>query len=522
MSPTPGSTPQDAMAALQESESQYRRLVEMSPDIVLLCNEAGRILYVNLAGVEMLGGQHAQELQGRNLTDIVHADSQARVQARLTELMAGMRELPFVEERFRRRDNRAFYAEMMVFPFFHQGEHVAHLVIRDSTRRKEAEAQQRRLKLRLLGASALALLLLVGAGGYSTYKYTESVQFCGTLCHSVMSPRYLQHKSSRHSHVSCAGCHIGTGADWYVKAKFSGLHQLYTTLTRSYANPIAAPLENLRPAVETCEDCHSPEVFHGNRISVSRRVPADGNAGDPEVTAVALHVGGKLNRGKPFVGIHWHADPKVKVEYQALDRQRLQIARVRVTREDGTQTLFSSPKTPAPAAAAPWRVMDCSDCHNRVAHRRQSAEQAVDALLLAADFHSPLPEVKPAALAAIQARYDTPESGRTGILKSLKQYYQGKYPNLPPPQRAAIPLLAEVLYRQAYATNVNPELKIEWDTYPDHIGHRVVGGCFRCHDGEHVTAAGAAISQDCDSCHSILVDGVRESKIDPRMGQVIF
>lgn len=509
-------------ATSPDEQSQYRRLVEMSPDIVLLCDESGRILYVNLAGVEALGGDGPRALVGRNLADIVHPDSLARVLARLSELLEEMRELPFVEERFCRLDNTPFYAEMMACPFFHQGAHVAHLVIRDSTRRKLAEAQQRRLKLRLWGTLAFAALLLLGVGGYSTYQYTESTQFCGTFCHSVMSPRYVQHKSSPHARVSCANCHIGAGAAWYVKAKFSGVHQVYATLTKRYANPIATPLENLRPADETCEDCHSPEVFHGNRTRVTRRVPDDGNAADPEVTALNLHVGGNVNRTRPFAGIHWHADPRVKVEYQAADRQRLQIARVRVTREDGTQTLFAAPKSPPSPPGASWRVMDCSDCHNRVAHRRPDAEQAVDSLLLAGDFTSPLPEVKKASLAAIRGRYETQQAARVGIQKSLEQYYEARRPQLSDPERLSIPALAERLYLQAYAPNVNPELKIEWGTYPDHIGHREAGGCFRCHDGEHATASGRTISQDCELCHGILVDGVRESKIDPRVKQVIF
>lgn len=164
MTQNPKLPPQDAAAPAQDGEIQYRRLVEMSPDIVLLCDESGRILYVNLAGVEMLGGADAQALVGRNLAEIVHPDSLAHVLARLSELMKKLRELPFVEERFRRLDNTPFYGEMMAFLYIHQGAYVAHLVISDSTRRKLAEAQQRRLKLRLWGASAFAALLLLITG----------------------------------------------------------------------------------------------------------------------------------------------------------------------------------------------------------------------------------------------------------------------------------------------------------------------------------------------------------------------
>ena len=32
-------------------------------------------------------------------------------------------------------------------------------------------------------------------------------------------------------------------------------------------------------------------------------------------------------------------------------------------------------------------------------------------------------------------------------------------------------------------------------------------GCFRCHDGKHVSATGKVISKDCNSCHTILYQG---------------
>jgi PAS domain S-box-containing protein len=515
-------TPRTCTENSGESDGQYRRMVEMSHDIALLCDEAGQILYVNFVGAEMLGFNSQQSLVGRNISDIVHPDSLPHIQARLNQLMTEMHDLPFIEERFQKSDHTSFYGEMMAFPFFHQGNHVAHLIIRDSTRRKEAEAVQRRLKLRLLSVSALVVFLLVASGGYFFYHYTESAQFCGLQCHSVMGSRYTQHKNSTHSHVSCAGCHIGAGADWYVKAKLSGLHQVYATLTNSYPKPIPAPIENLRPAVETCEDCHSPQVFHGNRTLVRRRIADDGNASDPIVTAVTLHVGGKLDHNRAFVGIHWHADPNVKIEYQAVDRKRSQIARVRVTREDGKQTLFFSNINTAAAADAQWRTMDCSDCHNRVAHRRQTPEQTVDNLILSGALNGSLPEVKKAALASIQTTYKTLSVAKSGILNNLQHYYAVHHPMLVAKDQEAITSLADILFSQAYAPHVSPELGVYWDTYPDHIGHVNGSGCFRCHDGEHVTPDGNAIRQDCDDCHSILLDGVHESKIDTQLRDVIL
>lgn len=95
----------------RESEGQYRRMVEMSPDLVLLCDEAGQILYVNFVGAEMLGYSSQPSLVGRNIADIVHLDSLPHVQARLKKLMTEMYELPFVEERFTKADQTTFSAK---------------------------------------------------------------------------------------------------------------------------------------------------------------------------------------------------------------------------------------------------------------------------------------------------------------------------------------------------------------------------------------------------------------------------
>ena len=55
-----------------------------------------------------------------------------------------------------------------------------------------------------------------------------------------------------------------------------------------------------------------------------------------------------------------------------------------------------------------------------------------------------------------------------------------------------------------WTTNVHPRMKVTWGTYPNHIGHAWFDGCFRCHSDEHESEDGAVISQDCETCHSLL------------------
>ncbi len=100
------------------------------------------------------------------------------------------------------------------------------------------------------------LLLLISAlGSYGAFHYSESVEFCGTTCHKLMIPEYTAYKHSSHARVACVECHVGQGADWYVRSKLSGLYQVYAVLTNSYPKPIPTPIHSLRPARETCERC---------------------------------------------------------------------------------------------------------------------------------------------------------------------------------------------------------------------------------------------------------------------------
>src|SRR6476659_4609942 len=105
-------------------------------------------------------------------------------------------------------------------------------------------------------------------GSYRAYHYTDSDQFCGTLCHTVMKPEYTAYTASPHARVGCVGCHVGAGATWYVRSKLSGSYQVYAALAHKYPRPIPSPVENLRPAQETCEQCHWPAKFFGAQLKV--------------------------------------------------------------------------------------------------------------------------------------------------------------------------------------------------------------------------------------------------------------
>ena len=115
---------------------------------------------------------------------------------------------------------------------------------------------------------SLVGVVVLAVGTYKGVEYMESVEFCGTACHTVMQPEYTAHQRSAHSRVACADCHIGAGADWFVKSKLSGSWQLIAVAFNLYPTPIPTPVHNLRPARETCEQCHWPTKFTGDKLRV--------------------------------------------------------------------------------------------------------------------------------------------------------------------------------------------------------------------------------------------------------------
>jgi hypothetical protein len=120
----------------------------------------------------------------------------------------------------------------------------------------------------------IAFIGLSVVGSYRAYEFTDSVQFCGQLCHSVMAPEFTAYQLSPHARVACVDCHVGAGATWYVKSKLAGVRQVFATVFKTYPRPIPTPVHNLRPAAETCEQCHWPRSSTGPSSRPSRTIPA--------------------------------------------------------------------------------------------------------------------------------------------------------------------------------------------------------------------------------------------------------
>ena len=356
-------------------------------------------------------------------------------------------------------------------------------------------------------------VVILAAATYKGVEVMESTPFCGAACHSVMDPEYTTYKRSPHARVKCVECHIGEGANWFVKSKLSGSWQLVSVAFDLYPRPIEAPVHNLRPARETCEQCHWPNKFVGNRFKVNTHFSED--EGNTETkTVLVVKVGGR--QAGLSQGIHWHVDPDHVLRYRS-DAKRQTMYEVEVETSDGAKQRFLGPAASSPEAAkaTEWRTMDCVDCHNRPTHVYREPASELDAALLDRRVDPSLPFVRREGLKALLVDYPSHDAARAGIARQITEFYERSYPQVASERADAVRVAGEVL-GDLWAWNVFPAMKVTWGTYANHIGHPEMSGevgCFRCHDEQHATADGQTISQDCSTCHSLLAQEEKDPEI---------
>jgi len=357
-----------------------------------------------------------------------------------------------------------------------------------------------------IGTSVFLFFSLIGS--YQAFHYTESVQFCGQLCHEVMDPEYNAYQHSPHARVSCVECHVGPGAGWYVRSKLSGLYQVYSTLTNNYPKPIPTPIENLRPAREVCEQCHWPKKFYAHKLQFHTYYLSNKENTSWNLRLV-IKTGPQHQAMGLKEGIHWHINPEVKIEYIAEDERRRELPWVRFTNKITGQTVVyqdqDNPLSPKQIKETQPRVMDCIDCHNRPSHDFKGPMRFINEAITAGEISPDIPEIKMMAMDVCSKDYSSAQEALDAITK-LQIYYEENYPEYYAKYQSRIKKAITSIQKR-YQRNIFPAMNLTWNTHLDHIGHLNYMGCTRCHNETHVSQSGHIIRQDCNLCHLIIGQG---------------
>ena len=357
--------------------------------------------------------------------------------------------------------------------------------------------------------TTIIVLFLSTLGSFQAFHITESVEFCGTLCHKVMEPEYTAYQNSPHANVACVECHVGSGASWYVKSKLSGLHQVYAVLTKSYPTPIETPLHDLRPARETCEKCHWPQKFYARTLWTNKYFLADSVNSEWDIM-LQMKTGPEYSGLGLREGIHWHINPEVKIEYVSEKDKRENITYVKFTNKtSGVVKIFrnaGNPISDSLLAVSSARTMDCIDCHNRPSHNYNSPTVYFDKAMLRGTISKDIPFFKKAAMGILKETFTDGDTALMKIKESITDFYMTNHAEYYTKNKDLINKSISTV-QTAFKQNTFPKMKVTYDHYPEHIGHLESDGCFRCHNDAFIAEDGSKISRDCNLCHSIVGQG---------------
>ena len=350
-------------------------------------------------------------------------------------------------------------------------------------------------------------VMLTALGSYEVFHFTESNEFCGEMCHSVMEPEYVTYHGSAHARVKCVECHVGSGANWYVKSKLSGLYQVYSVLAKAYSQPIETPVHNLRPAQETCEKCHWPDKFYDPKYVTKKHFLSDEENTEWNIQLLMKIAADHKSKGQSE-GIHWHINPDVQIEYSS-NWKRDTIVEVKYTNlSTGEVRIYKDEQTedfPAHSLVES-RIMDCLDCHNRPSHDYLSPSVYVDHSIAAGEISKEIPEIKSVAMGILAREFPTKDSAMKYISFKINDYYTRYYEDLANSNQELLDKAIAAI-QKGYSENVFPYMKAQWNAYPNYLGHVESNGCYRCHNDSFESADGHVISRDCTLCHSIKAQG---------------
>ena len=361
-------------------------------------------------------------------------------------------------------------------------------------------------------------IMIFGFASYQGVSYMDTTTFCGQTCHTVMAPEFSAYQNSPHSRVECVQCHIGPGAGWFVRSKLSGLRQVVAVTFKTYSRPIPSPVKYLRPARETCEVCHWPQRFSGDKFLVKTNYKDD-EKNSALTTALVLKIGGRTWQGS--VGIHGrHLDEGSRIRYVSIDEQRQVIPVVYYTDDKGKTIEYVSSDIKATReqlAKGENRAMDCIDCHNRPTHAFELPENAVDLRMERGLIRPDLPYIRKKAVELLKVDYPDRDTAKSRIVDGINNYYRTTYPEIYNTKRALVEQAADNT-AAIYLRNVFPDMKVSRGVHPNNLGHNDFPGCFRCHDGSHTSTDGQTITNDCTACHNLLAVQEENPKVLSDLG----
>jgi len=133
---------------LIESEEQYRKIVELSPEAIAVHRD-GKFLFVNDAAIKLIKAKDKNDLIGKSVFSIMHPDYMKMASERIKEMIKSGKDVPLTEEKFICFDGSVIDVAVKPIPINFGGKPAIQVVTRDITDRKEFENSLKRRSLEL-------------------------------------------------------------------------------------------------------------------------------------------------------------------------------------------------------------------------------------------------------------------------------------------------------------------------------------------------------------------------------------
>jgi PAS domain S-box-containing protein len=165
--------------ALRESKERYRLMVDLCPSAIAI-HSIGRVVFVNPAGLKLIGAARTEDVVGRPILDFVHASYHDIVTERVRQFDVDEAPLPLIEERLIRLDGAVIDVQVAAMPLVYEGQPAVQVVIHDITERKRAERaiQDSEEKFRTL-AEESPNMIFINKGGRVVYANERCKEVTG-------------------------------------------------------------------------------------------------------------------------------------------------------------------------------------------------------------------------------------------------------------------------------------------------------------------------------------------------------
>ena len=145
--------------ALQESENNYHRLLNTSPNLIMIFVH-GNIQYINPSGIKMPGAAGQEEILGRSLYDFVQTQDQTAISEHVCRLEQEGSLPVMIEECWKRTDGTLFNIGFVITSFNYKGEKAVQLIGNDISERTKVHEQLSRYARQLLALNMIGLAMV--------------------------------------------------------------------------------------------------------------------------------------------------------------------------------------------------------------------------------------------------------------------------------------------------------------------------------------------------------------------------